>query len=355
MNINSNLTISEYMIEDIIGKYDLDLSGLTVLTECANGAYTFNPIILLKSNVEHVFLFTRDSDFGSKQMVYENFQNLLPDSYLSRVTFLQDLDNLDKLGIDIVTNSGHLRPMDRKFLQQLPTSAVISLMWETWEFRPEELDLEFCKSRDILVLGTNEHTNPCDMRIYGVLSALELLKSADFKFLDEKILLIGNQQSLGAPIFEGLKALGFQVKQYDPIFEREFDTKLLGWSTLILVAIHHYPSKIIDLEVGINVIDIAKAGIKKVAVISGDVDQQSLLDSNIMVFPEKLGQPGYMSFGPSFLGVYPVLDLFAAGVAVGQAMAKARKLGLDRESSIEYALNNSPAMNFIGDGINENL
>jgi hypothetical protein len=193
------------------------------------------------------------------------------------------------------------------------------------------------------------------MRIYGVLSALELLKSADFKFLDEKILLIGNQQSLGAPIFEGLKALGFQVKQYDPIFEREFDTKLLGWSTLILVAIHHYPSKIIDLEVGINVIDIAKAGIKKVAVISGDVDQQSLLDSNIMVFPEKLGQPGYMSFGPSFLGVYPVLDLFAAGVAVGQAMAKARKLGLDRESSIEYALNNSPAMNFIGDGINENL
>ena len=47
----------------------------------------------------------------------------------------------------IVTNSSLVLPIDRELIAVLKPTAVISLMWETWEFRSFDFDLNYCKVR----------------------------------------------------------------------------------------------------------------------------------------------------------------------------------------------------------------
>jgi hypothetical protein len=44
-------------------------------------------------------------------------------------------------GADVVTNSGHLRPIDRSIISKLPQQCVLALMFETWEFRTSDIDV----------------------------------------------------------------------------------------------------------------------------------------------------------------------------------------------------------------------
>jgi hypothetical protein len=53
-----------------------------------------------------------------------------------------------------------------------------------------------------------------------------------------------------------------------------------------------------------------------------------------------------MSYQPDQLGPRPVLELYAAGLRVGQAMATARLRGRSLEEATSFALRTSPAMAF---------
>ena len=57
---------------------------------------------------------------------------------------------------DIITNSGHVRPIDAEMIGWMKPTAVIPLMYEAWEFRDADLDLAACQRRGIVVAGTNE-------------------------------------------------------------------------------------------------------------------------------------------------------------------------------------------------------
>ena len=66
--------------------------------------------------------------------------------------------NDERIGsADIVTNLGFVRPINGEFLRRLKPTAVIPLMFETWEYRHADLDLSECRRLGIAVLGTNEH------------------------------------------------------------------------------------------------------------------------------------------------------------------------------------------------------
>ena len=47
---------------------------------------------------------------------------------------------------DIVTNSGHLRPLDAPTIRAMKPTAVIPLMYEAWELRPGDVDLDECRA-----------------------------------------------------------------------------------------------------------------------------------------------------------------------------------------------------------------
>ena len=64
--------------------------------------------------------------------------------------------------------------------------------------------------------------------------------------------------------------------------------------------------------------------------------------------PKEIAPPKYVTYQIYQLGKLPILELYGAGLKVGQAMAWARINGMDIQESVKYSLKNSAAMDFVG-------
>ncbi len=65
-----------------------------------------------------------------------------------------------------------------------------------------------------------------------------------------------------------------------------------------------------------------------IAHIAGGVDEASLRAAGLICWPERLAPAGYMSVTTDYVGPRPLIDLHAAGLRVGQAMALAARRGV---------------------------
>ncbi|MYE91551.1 hypothetical protein F4X33_21435, partial [Candidatus Poribacteria bacterium] len=152
-----NIERIEKLINNAIDTYDLNLSGLTVFTEAASGNYVVTPLIAALAGSDRVFAITCDSRHGKaadvRDVTLELAQRWGVDDRVEVVS-----DKIPSLlsQVDIVTNLGFVRPIDKEVIAYLKPTAVLPLMWETWEFREADLDLSECRRVGIMVLGTNE-------------------------------------------------------------------------------------------------------------------------------------------------------------------------------------------------------
>ena len=64
------------LMREAILRCDLDLSGFTILTEAASGAYAVTAILAAMSGAHRVFALARDSRYGSASEVAENLTTL---------------------------------------------------------------------------------------------------------------------------------------------------------------------------------------------------------------------------------------------------------------------------------------
>ena len=78
----------------------------------------------------------------------------------------------------MVTNSGHVRPIDRRMVGWMKPGSVVPLMYERWELRPGEVDLDACRERGVRVAGTNERHPNVDVFSYLGVQAVKLLVDA---------------------------------------------------------------------------------------------------------------------------------------------------------------------------------
>lgn len=335
---------------NLIDKYNINLTGLTILTEAASGVYMYNPMILILAGAKRVLTFCRGSRFGSVKQVETFMRSIYGAVGLNeRYEFITDLTNEHIGSADIVTNSGHLRPIDAVFIEQMKATAVLPLMWEPWELRPGEIAIEAAKRRGILVLGTNEHQAPCDMRSFNFLTALHLAMNHGAPIVDDRVLIIGDQYLLAHAIAAGFKQISVQCRCLPAHTSRDTLLDALKWATYVIVA-EHLDKRLIFGPGGIIKADeLVSCSIHCVGVVSGHVDRDNLEAAGISVFPKKIAPAGFLSYMPSSLGPYPVMDLFAAGTKVGQVMARARLAGLNVVAAARSAVANSPALDLEGD------
>jgi len=148
MNVNRVFKL----IDQATNTFSLDLSGLVVFTEVASGNYVVTPLIAALAGAVKVFAVTRDSRYGKaadvKELTLELAKERNMDSRIE-VVFSKSPDILQQA--DIVTNLGFVRPIDKEMIEHLKPTAVIPLMWETWEFREQDLDLSHCWQKSIPV------------------------------------------------------------------------------------------------------------------------------------------------------------------------------------------------------------
>lgn len=320
------------LIHQSLCTFGLDLEGLTVLTEAASGYYMLTPFIAALAGAARVYLIAKDSRFGRADDVLRHTLSLAAEWNVDRklsVFHKNDKQVWDQL--DIVTNLGFVRPIDRSFVQNLNRRAVIPLMWETWEYRPEDLDLEACRAKGICVLGTNEDIPELRTHEYVGKIAVKLLYSEDIEILGCRILVIGNG-SFGYRVKHALEKAGAAVNLYGSrkLAGRERLYAQLERADAIVIAEHEDRRMLVGnggMLTAREIKEINPAIV--VAHICGNIDIESIRCAGIRCVPDPIAKVGYMSKTTDYLGPKPLIDLHAAGLSVGQHLAQARKSGCE--------------------------
>jgi hypothetical protein len=260
---------------------------------------------------------------------------------------------------DIVTNSGFVRPIDEAFVRRLRPTAAVPLMFEPWEARASDIDFAACRDRGIVVLGTNEHAWPCDMRPYSAALGVRLLFELGLEVVGCRVLALGAQPIIGLPAITALRSLGADVRAFSGADDEIGEHGVRAYADLtpddltgldaVLVADHREPSLLLGPGGVVDLGALADASpAVRIALIAGRVDAAALRASGLRHQPsaDSLRPAGTMHVSPAALGPGPVLMLYTAGLAVGAATARARLAGASRDEARAAALLQSPALDF---------
>jgi len=210
-------------------------------------------------------------------------------------------------------------------------------MWEPWEYRKEDLDLDECLKKGIKVYGTNEGDSKLRTMDYiGFIVLFFLLKQKHSPF-SSNILILGND-SFSASVKKILKQNGYKythisdyVSPYNEV--NDFDA---------IVIVEHEKK---DLLIGKNGF-INGSMIKKdmsVIHICGNVVFDELKCNMI---PENPACFGYMSYTTDYIDNQAVIDLHTAGLKVAEGMLQANYLNLHGENYKKFMEKNYFALAF---------
>lgn len=334
ISLDMNLPRVRKIISQSISNFDLNLSGLTILTEAATGYYILTPIIAALAQADYVLALTRDSKYGQATDIRKDTMKLAHNwDVRDKIQVIYDREDKRIGNVDIITNLGFVRPIDSDFLSRLKKSAVIPLMWETWEYRSEDIDIEECRRLEIPVLGTNEH-HP-DLRIFEYIGhiALKLLFEAEIEILNSRIALLGKGE-FADQVYNTLKTAQADVH---PIFQEngknsniEKVKSTLKQTDALIVVEHHERKQLIGAEGFITPKEISQLN-KYITIIHicGNVDQNSLVKNGVRCWPKHFAPAGYMSVATDYIGPIPLIKLHTAGLKVGESLARARLKGLN--------------------------
>ncbi|MCD6068741.1 MAG: hypothetical protein K0S33_3567 [Bacteroidetes bacterium] len=181
-------------ILDAVNRLQLDLKGKVVLTEAATGAYVVTPVIAALAGAE-VYAFTKSTRYGTADFVKEKTMELLAlfDKKDLKLTIIEEITPEIIAKADIITNSGHLRPLNKEKLQHAKQGAVIPLMYEAWEWREGDVDMQVCNEKSIRIGATNERHPEVDVFNYLGDMALKMIFDAGLcPYKNNFILLCNN-------------------------------------------------------------------------------------------------------------------------------------------------------------------
>lgn len=352
------------LIREFIGKLNLDLSGLVVLTEAASGNYVCTPLIAAMANAENVIALSKNSRHGYAQDIIDNTLSMAKIFGIGRDS-IHAVDQLEPDLIekaDIITNLGFVRPIGKEFISHMKRSAVVSLMYETWEFRQQDLDLSESLQRGIPVLGTNEQHHALKILDYIGPLCIKILLEAELEIVRSKIVIVGSNKFV-KNIVKTLATSGADV-----LCATDFDSRLIGelggmkignslkeeraqehMKNCDALFINTYPDQgtVIGKNADISPTQLSELSPETVIVqFNGLIERESLEGHSFTVLPHEEPERGHMGWTLAHLGPKPVIALNCAGLKVGELLARGRLKGLSYEAAKGKALRNSICQDF---------
>ena len=313
-------------MQEAIDRLSLDLTDRIVLTEAASGAYIVTPIIAAMSGAKKVYALTKSSRFG-------NAEDIEKSTYaLAEYTGVEDRIEVitSKLPeiiaqADIITNSGHIRPIDRAMIELMKPTAVIPLMYEAWEFRQDDVDIKVCRQKGIRVAGTNERHPAIDVFSFLGNMAVKMANDGGLSCFGNHIIVLCDN-NFNDFICAGLKASGAKVLERKRWSEcHNIKSSIDG----ILVALT--PQKfcvLTEQDIG----DIANRFPDAVVLqFWGDIDRRELQKKSISFWPITPPPLGHMGILPSDIGPEPIIRLQCGGLKVGEVLVRLRPSSLPTE------------------------
>ncbi|MGZ3609948.1 MAG: hypothetical protein ACXVBU_07775 [Ktedonobacteraceae bacterium] len=320
------------LMQESIEQCKLDLKGSVVLTEAANGAYAVTPVLAAMAGAECVYALARETRYGTVAQVAHVTEELAAMAGVrERVKIITAKSAQIVREADIITNSGHVRPIDRKMIEQFKPTAVVPLMYEAWEYRPSDIDLDFCTIKGIPVAGTNERHPAIDVFSYLGIMAVKLLLDSGIAVYGSRVLLLCDNPF--APYIErGLKGAGADVYCARGIADAPVDLKY----DAIVVALS--PSTMPSLNSDDAEMIAASCEGAVVAQFWGDIQRETFEARGIPLWPSQEPLPGHMGILPSAVGPEPVVRLQGGGLKVGELLWRAKCSGLDAERAVQFSV-----------------
>jgi hypothetical protein len=290
----------------------LDLSGMTVLTEAATGAYATTAVIAAMAGAKHVYAFTKLTRHGTvtdaKRQTLELASSV---GVADRIEILEKTTPDVLQNVDIVTNSGHLRPLTNTFIDQLSSDAVIALMFEAWEFRPEDLDIKACSRRGIPVVGVNERHPAIDVFSFLGPLSVKQLHDCGLSGYSNRIALLCDNDFIG-PLRAGLASVGANAETFENVQAVYPD----DWDAIV-VALQPTAMPRIGVTEARHLAACAPAG-AVVVQFWGDTDRIALAANGLTVWPPMPPGLGHMGVLLSEIGPEPIVRLQAGGLRAAE-------------------------------------
>jgi hypothetical protein len=305
----------------------LDLSGRVVLTEAASGAYAVTPVLAALAGAE-VCALAAPTRYATAAELAAGTRQL---ARLAGVAGRIELATAKSPGMvgaaDIVTNSGQVRPIDAAMVAQLKPSAVIPLMYESWEYRGADLDLAACRERGIPVAGTSETHPAVDVFSFLGPMAVKQLHDAGIPVYGSRLVLVCDNQF--APFIAGyLRAGGADVAGVSELSA----AALAGPPDAVVLALRPAAGPVLDAPALARLGELAPGTV--LVQYWGDVDRAAAAAAGVPVWPPDAPHPGHMGVLPSAVGPEPIVRLQAGGLKVGEILAR----GVDQATPEDLAL-----------------
>ncbi len=306
------------IIHETIHMLGVSLKDKIVLTEVGSNNYIFTPIIPSLCGAEKVYAVAKDSRHGNAKDIIRQCELICQNQGVNNITFLENelSDSIIKEA-DIVTNSGNLRPLDETKLKHLKPTAVIPLMFEAWEIRNEDIDIDYCKKHKIQIAGTWENHPLLSVFDYSGLLAMKMAFNAGFEIMGNKI-IVWSDDHFGEIISEKFVKEGATVIQTCDV--NIFYEHL---ATSDVVFITDYDEEREYFNAG-GVFDVEKIKLLNADIVFihlyGKINAAFCKANNVHLFPATNGHVKTMTFTLGDVGLIPILRLQVAGFKVAQEM-----------------------------------
>jgi hypothetical protein len=214
---------------------------------------------------------------------------------------------MDLSAFNLVTNSGHLRPIDKAMIGRLAPDAVIALMFEAWELREGDIDVAACRARGIRIAAVNERHSAVDVVSFLGPLALRALQDAGVAGYGARIALLCDN-AFGPSILRSLTGIGADVSTFCDAGSMPACT----WDA-VLVALHPHAVPRIDATAAARLATVAPGA--AIVQIWGDMDRDALAAQGYSVWPPQASRPGHMAVLLSDIGPEAIVRLQSGGLA----------------------------------------
>jgi hypothetical protein len=188
-------------------------------------------------------------------------------------------------------------------------------MYESWEYRSADVDLDACRARGIRVAGVNEDHPAVDFFAFLGSMAIKQLHDAGISVYRSRIVLLCNN-SFGPFIAKALQNCGAEVvtarRLTGEVLSPPCDAVLLALQPTTGTVLTGEDAKLLGQQVPGTVL----------VQYWGDVDRAVLAAEGVPVWPPESPRAGHMAVLPSAIGPEPVVRLQSAGLKVGELLAR---------------------------------
>jgi hypothetical protein len=324
------------LINKSILRFKPRLDDLVILTEAASGSYASTALASALAGAKRVIAIAKPSKYATvkeiKRTILSCASKLGVDDIIE---FSYKKTKNDIINSDIVTNLRFVRPIDKWTVEQMKTTAAIPLMYESWEFRGQDIDVKTCAKRGIPVCGTNEERLGADtFKFCGVL-ALKLLLNAGIECDGSKIAIVSNDK-FGASIYLALEKIGARVHLVKNLYSKQALNTIKNSDGIVLA--DYSDNVLIGNDGQITWASLRNQAPSVTVIQICGIARCKENHRDITCIPDIELEPHRMSHTLSYLSPKPVIDLNVASLRIGEVVTRARLDNATPEEAVQRAV-----------------